>query len=125
MTSYLILFLIAAACNIAADDRRGMLMCALVGWGISVPIPDHHFYAWCVVVELLVTLGAIGLRTPATQPVYSLALSLSAFHYLGFKFNGYLPESPYHFLVKIAEHAQLVACILFSQPILGRLKHAR
>lgn len=111
--------MIAAACNMAADDWRGMLMCVVVGFGISVPIPDVHFYAWCATVELIVVIGAIILRTPATQPIYAIALCLIVLHYLGYKLNGYLPESPYHFLVKIAEHAQLVACILFSQLILG------
>lgn len=119
MKTYLILFLIAAACNIAADDWRGMLMCAVVGFGISVPIPDHNFYAWCALVELVVIIGALWLRTPSSLPVYAISLCLMVMHYLGYKLNGYLPESPYHILVKIAEHAELVACILFSQLILG------
>lgn len=124
MTSYLILLLIAACCNIKADDWRMIALTALVGFGVSVPIPDQFFYAWCIFVELIVTVGAIALKTPATQPVFALSLCLSALHYVGFKLNGYPPESPYHILVKIAEHAELIACIVYSKLFLGCQKHA-
>ena len=124
MTSYFILLLIAGALNIAVSDRRMVMLCAVVGFGISVPIPDHNFYAWCAVVEVFVMACALALNTAASRPVVALSLSLCAFHYLGYKFNGYPPDSPYHFLVKITEHAELAACALFSKPLMGRLKHA-
>lgn len=124
MTSYAILLLVSIALNLCAMDKRGVCICALVGFGVFIPIPDSNFYFWCMAVEAVVAIGSIFLKTRASQPVCALSLSLLAFHYLGYKFDGYPPESPYHFLVKIAEHAEIVACALFSKPIMGRLKHA-
>jgi len=100
------------------------MLCAVVGFGISVPIPDHNFYAWCTAVEVFVMACALALNTAASRPIVALSLSLCAFHYLGYKFNGYPLDSPYHFLVKITEHAELIACALFSKPIRKCLKNA-
>jgi hypothetical protein len=101
------------------------MMCVVVGFGISVPIPDHNFYGWCALVEIFVAASSILLRTPSSAPIFGISLLLCIFHYLGYKLNGYPVESPYHFVVKIAEHAELIACAVFSKPFLGRPKTCR
>jgi hypothetical protein len=125
METYLILLLVAGYLNVRSDDWRMMAMCVAVGFGISVPIPDLFFYQWCALAETFVGIFALSIRTSASLPVFSLSLCLGILHFLGYKFDGYPAESPYHFLVTIAEHAELVACIVFSKPFLGRLSPCR
>lgn len=88
-----------------------------VGIGIFLPIPDAYFYLICALVECLVLLLALYLNANASKVVVRISVLLVLFHSLGWIFNGYQPESPYHIMVKISEHAELLACILLSRPI--------
>lgn len=123
--SYLILLLVAAYLNIRSDDWRGMALCVLVGVWVSALIPDQHFYFWCMGVEVIVAAGSLAIRCAASGPVFCLSIILLVAHFIGYEFDGYPPESPYHFVVTIAEHAELLACAIFSKSFLGRLRQCR
>ncbi|WP_443700156.1 hypothetical protein [Pseudomonas sp.] len=99
---------------------RMLVLTLAVGAGIFAPIPDAHFYAVCVLVECFVAASAIIIEAPASKLVFRVSMMLVLFHFLGWWLDGYPPESPYHLLVKILEHAELVACILMSTLFLGK-----
>ena len=122
MLSYAILLLIAVRLN--ATEWRSHMLVRVVGISVFLPVSGHFFYAICIASELTVALCAGMLQVRASGPIILLCLVMCIFHALGYHFNGYPPESPYHILVKIAEHAELIACILFSKPFFGRLKNA-
>lgn len=119
------MLLVAVACNAWVRDWRMLCLTMLVAGNVNFPIPDQHFYFWCACAEAMVLLGAISLRTAATRPVCAISATLIACHYLGWRYNGYPPESPYYVLVTIAEHANAAACALFSKLFLGRPNSCR
>ncbi len=95
----------------------------VVGAGIFFPVPDALFYLVCMLVELLVALVALRIDAQASSLVVRMSAMLFVFHGLGWALDGYPVASPYHMGVKLLEHAELVVCILFSNPILKRLHH--
>lgn len=118
MILYAPLLIVAIAMNIG--NWRMFVLTLVVGAGIFVPIPDVHFYAICALVECLVAASAIIIAAPASKFVFRVSMMLVLFHFIGWWLDGYPPESPYHLLVKILEHAELVACILMSTLFLGK-----
>lgn len=121
MNSYALLLLLSVACNLR--DSKMLWLTALVGLAVFVPVPPGSFYAFCAVGELAVALLAYALAADASKVIWRISTLLMLFHGCGYLFDGYPIESPYHMLVKIAEHAELVACILLSHPFTGRLKN--
>lgn len=121
MDSYGILLLAALVIN--WGDWRAFALSAVVGIGVFVPVPDLYFYLYCALGELLIALLAMRLSAPASPLIVLISAMLSAFHGLGWILDGYPPESPYHAVVKICEHAELVACVILSRPLL-ELKNA-
>lgn len=122
MILYAPLLLVAVAMNIG--NWRMLALTLAVGAGIFAPIPDEHFYAACAVIECAVASIALILSAPASKFVFRVSMLLVLFHFLGWWLDGYPPESPYHLLVKILEHAELVACILMSTLFLGKKTNA-
>lgn len=118
MILYAPLLIVAVAMNIG--NWRMLVLTLAVGAGIFVPIPDAHFYSVCALVECLVAACAIITTAPASKFVFRVSMMLVLFHSLGWWLDGYPPESPYRVLVKILEHAELVACILMSTLFLGK-----
>jgi hypothetical protein len=108
--------LLSAALAMNMRDWRMLTLSAVVGAGIFMPIPDAYFYLICSIVEAGVALVAILLNARASRPVVRVSLLLAIFHGLGWWFNGYPPESPYHYMVPICEYTELVMCILLSRP---------
>jgi hypothetical protein len=121
MTSYAVLLALALALN--ATDRRMFALSAIVGAGIFFPVPAHWFYPICMAIEVLVALLAVRLSCHASSMIVRISILLVVMHILGWIFNGYPTASPYHWAVRLLEHAELVACILFSPQILKRWCH--
>lgn len=122
MILYAPLLIVAIAMNIG--NWRMLALTLVVGAGIFVPIPDAHFYAICALVECMVAASAVIISAPVSKFVFRVSMLLVLFHFLGWWLDGYPPESPYHILVKISEHSELVACILMSKPFLGKKTNA-
>lgn len=123
MIGYAILLVVALLLN--SRDCKMLALSLVAGAGIFAPIPDAHFYLWCIVVEIGVALAALLIAVPATGMIIKIAAMLVVMHILGWLFDGYPPASPYHAGVKTLEHAQLVICCLLSGPILKRLQYVR
>lgn len=122
MLSYAILLAIALALNLR--DKKMLALTSLVGAGIFAPVPDTYFYLVCALGEALIAMVALRIAAPASRVVFRISLLLVCFHFLGYWLNGYPPGSPYHILVKMSEHSELLACILLSNIFTKRFRHA-
>lgn len=127
MNSYGYLLLFALAVNYR--DLRMMVLAAVVGVGVLAPVGRlglsyDMFYLTCFLGELAIALLAYWIAASASYTVIWLSVALSCFHAIGWHLDGYPPESPYHLLVKITEHAGLVACIVLSKPFVRLRNHA-
>lgn len=116
--SYAILLGLSLLLNLG--NIRMLALTLIIGADVFAPIPDQNFYLICGMVDLLVALLAYKLNTNASKPVIRLSAMLIVFHWLGYRFNGYPMASPYHILVKISEHAELLACILLSHKFINK-----
>jgi len=121
MASYAVLLLIAVGLNLR--DQRMLALTALVGVGVFAPVPDANFYLVCALGETAITLLAFRIAAPASKLIGRISVVLVGCHALGYLLNGYPPSSPYHILVKLCEHAELLACVLFSNPFTERLRN--
>lgn len=115
MNAYAILLCVALACNIG--EPRMLVLASVVGIGVFAPIPPIHFYAWCALGEACIAAIAYLLNTRASRTICRVSLLLLVFHILGAVLGGYQASSPYHDLVTVAEHAELIACIILSRPL--------
>lgn len=114
MGSYALLLAISMWLN--RRNGKMLFLTLAVGSGIFFPIPDDNFYVMCIAVEIIVAFAADLIDAPASRIIVWLSIVLSIFHLLGLFLNGYPPESPYHVLVVTCEHAEILACILLSDP---------
>lgn len=121
MIGYGILLAVAILAN--RKDPRMFLLSIVVGGGIFAPIPDAYFYLICACVETVVAGLAVALNAGASRPVARISMLLIIFHGLGWVYDGYPPESPYHIMVKVCEYSELVICILLSRPFTKRLEN--
>lgn len=112
--------LLALAIVLNMRDQRMVAVTCVVGFGIFVPIPDAFFYLICACVEVIVAGLATAIDARASKPITRISVLLVIFHGMGWVLNGYPPESPYHIMVKVCEYAELVTCIILSQPFKTR-----
>lgn len=121
MIGYSFLLMLAVALNFR--DMRMLLLSGVVGAAVFVPIGGAYFYLACAAVEVLVALSAAFIAAPASKVIIRISGLLILFHALGWLLNGYPPESPYHIMVRISEHAELLACVLLSRPLTKMVTH--
>lgn len=114
MTSYAVLLALALLLNIG--NVRMLMLTLIIGVGIFAPVPNAHFYLICALGEALIGLLAYRIATEASRPIVRISAVLVLFHALGYWLNGYPPSSPYHLLVYLSEHAELLVCSLLSRP---------
>lgn len=122
MVSYAVMLVLGLVLNIG--NRKMLALTGVVGAGVFAPVPAENFYLICALGEMLIGCIALKLDSPASRMIARISWLLIIFHVMGFAFDGYPVTSPYHLLVKISEHAELLACILFSEFRIKRLsKH--
>lgn len=114
MGSYALLLAISMWLN--RRNGKMLFLTLAVGAGIFFPIPEENVYAICIAVEIVVAFAADLIDAEASRLVVWLCIALSIFHILGYFLDGWPPESPYHILVVTCEHAEILACILLSDP---------
>jgi len=119
-------------CAIAFNfrDRKELLLALTVSLTLVIPIGSMvytaaQFYIACGVIEILVGLLAVKLNVQASRYITTMCVALCVFHILGWFLNGYIQNSPYRILVKIAEFAEIISCIVLSKPITGLLYKCR
>lgn len=107
-------------------DPRMLALTFVVAASVFVPVPKESYEAYydlCILGELIVAGAATCLRTPASGAIAALCALLVLSHVLGYHLDGSPPLSPYRILVKIFEHAEMVACIILSNPLRGKLRN--
>jgi hypothetical protein len=113
-------FLLGIGLALNLGNKKMLTLTAIVGVGVFVPVPDANFYLLCVLGEILIGLLAYRLDAYASDVIVGISALLAMFHVAAFFFDGYPAASPYHILVKISEHAELLACILLSQKFMEK-----
>lgn len=122
--------LIAFSVFLNIKDRKAILLSLAILANVTIPFTDlatsqGQFYFICGAAELTIAALALWLNITASRYVVTMCVCLTGFHLLGFCLDGYPPNSPYRILVKIAEFAEIISCIVFSKPILELLIKCR
>jgi hypothetical protein len=113
-------FLLGAALALNLGNKRMLALTVVVGAGVFVPVQDANFYLICMLGEILIGLLAYRIDANASGVVIGISALLAMFHGMGYFFDGYPVASPYHILVKISEHSELLACIILSQKFMEK-----
>jgi hypothetical protein len=113
-------FLLGAALALNLGNKKMLALTAVVGVGVFIPVPDQNFYLLCVLGEILIGLLAYRIDAYASGVIVGISSLLVAFHISAYFFDGYPLASPYHILVKISEHSELLACIILSHKFMEK-----
>lgn len=113
----LALLLLGAYLN--ANDRRALILLALVGLSVFTPTPRewNNFYIFCISAEMIVALTALRLKIAASVPVALVCVLLVLVHLMGYYKNGYPAHSPYRVIVPLLEIMEILCCILASKRV--------
>lgn len=122
MISHVMLLSLALALNLG--NLKMLALTIIVGAGVFAPVPDANFYLLCILGDALIGLIAFRIDTLASRAISKIAVVLVIFHAIGWILDGYPVNSPYHLLVKISEHAELLACIFLSHRFINKAKNA-
>ena len=102
----------------------GVLAAVAVSRMLSPPMHSYElFYFFCAVSEMCVGLVALLCRSNASTAVAILCAALIVMHVFGAVLDGYPPMSPYRIIVPLLEHAEILACILLSKPLIDRIRN--
>ena len=119
------MILIAVALVLNWGDRKAIALTLLVALSLVLPVNQFtmrsNFYLVCILFELLIALCALHINTRASQFIILMCAMLAAFHAIGWDSGGHKIDSPYRLLAKIAEYAEIIACIIFANPIMRLL----
>lgn len=119
--------LLAAALVLNWGDRRAICLVLVIGFSLVVPVNQFthrsNFYLVCGLFEILFALIAFRVNTRASAFIILMCCMLFGFHMVGWQAGGHKQDSPYRLLAKIAEYAEIIACIVFANPILRLLKN--
>jgi len=122
----MIYLLIALAILINIKEDNALLLSLLVSLTILLPMQYvHSFNIWyfiCVACETAIALSALSLNTTTSLPVCFCCTLMNICHLNGWVFNGYKDNSPYHVVLPYLEHIEIASCILFSKPIINKIK---
>lgn len=114
------------ACFLNYRQKTALLLALIVGLGAIVPIPKEYgalvWYSICAVVEILIIISALKLQTTFSIPIISLSTLFVIVHYLGWTFDGYPVNSPYHYFAKTLGFTELFTCAILSNPVLNFVK---
>lgn len=119
-----ILLLLALYINRA--DFKMLSLTFIVGLSYFLPVDlitsSSTWYISCISAELFVLSSAIMIRTRASNIITAICTMLILGHINGWLFHGYSSTSPYHTIVPYLEHLEILSCLLFSNPVIKKLK---
>ena len=125
MSHYWHWLLIAVALVFNWGDRKAICLTLIIGLSLVIPVNQFttraNFYLVCGLFEILFALVALRVDTRASFFIVLMCSLLLAFHMVGWNTGGHKVDSPYRLLAKIAEYAQIVACIVFANPFMRLL----
>lgn len=116
--------LLGLALLINLSDRKMLALTFIVAAGFFSPVPQtswQEFYMYCMLTEACVFIAAYNVKCYERYAIMLLAFLLFVCHAMGYWKDGYPAFSPYRSLVPMIEYMQIIACIIFSQPIRSRL----
>lgn len=127
MQHYIHSALILTAVKVNWKDRHGMALSLIVGLTLVVPFNlfthRSNFYIVCAMSDLAVGLIAVWLNTRMSNFILVVCAYMCASHITGMWYGGANPDSPYRWLMKALEYAEIASCSIF--PLLpDRRKHA-
>lgn len=121
--AYHLLLLIAIYLNYGSKDS--LLLTTVVGLSALIPMQNvqnyHLWYALCIGIELGKIFLSYNLSTKIKYPVIFLCGLMVLCHIISYFITFILP---YRVIIPALEHLEIVSCILFSRPILHKLKRA-
>lgn len=121
------LLLLTVALVINWGDRNAICLTLMIGLSLLIPVNQFttrsNFYLVCGLFEILFALIALRIDTRASDFVILMCVILFGLHMVGWDAGGHKINSPYRLLAKIAEYAQIVACIAFANPLMRLLKN--
>ena len=119
--------LIILAIYLNKDDLRMLALTLIVGASYFLPveyITDRTvWYSTVVIAEMIVIISAIALKTRASLVIAVICAMLEINHINAILFGGH-SGSPYELVIKSLEYFELAACLVFSKPIIEKLKGA-
>lgn len=117
--------LLVVALVINWGDRKAIALTLVLAVALVLPVNQFttrdNFYLVCALFEVLIALCALRIDTRASGFIVLMCAMLAAFHLVGWDTGGHKIGSPYRLLAKIAEYAEIIACILFANPIMRLL----
>lgn len=118
--------LLCAAMWLNRGDWRTFFLSLVVAAGVFVPIPwtvnPALWYFECFLVELLVIVFSLLLRSPTSWAVIVFSLLLSTMHLIGVFTGPVSGIGPYRIIVPILETGELLICVLLSHSARGLIK---
>lgn len=127
MPHYWHLLLITVALVFNWGDRKAICLTLVIGLSLVIPVNQFttrgNFYLVCGLFEIMFALCALRIDTRASHFVAIMCVMLVWFHAVGWYIDGHKLGSPYRLFAKIAEYAEISACILFANPIMRLLKN--
>lgn len=114
--------LIILACILNWRQKQALFLVVIIGLGLVIPVPKEYgafvWYSVCGVIDFTIMCLALSLKVRLSLPIAALSLLFIVVHFLGWTFDGYPPESPYHNFARTIEFTELVVCITLSNPII-------
>ncbi len=102
-------------------EPRMLMLVSVVGASIFLPLPMPStatlWYLQCLIVEVAVAFSAYSLRAPVSLLIVFLSALLGILHGVGMVVGPQPGISAYRVGVPIIEFAELVACLLLSNPV--------
>lgn len=118
---------LAVALVVNWGDRRAICLTLMIGLSLLIPVNQFttraNFYLVCGLFEILFALISFRIATRASDFVIMMCVILFSLHMVGWDAGGHKIDSPYRLLAKIAEYAQIVACIVLANPFIRLLKN--
>lgn len=110
--------LLCAALWLNRADWRTLLLSIVATAGVCLPIPwtdnPSLWYFECFIVELVVILAAMVLRSPTSKYVIAFCILRSAMHLTGVVVGPVSGIGPYRIIVPFLETGELLVCVLLS-----------
>ena len=114
-----------AALSLNRECKNSLLICLIVILSYYFPTElITNYYLWwgaVVALEVMVITTAISLRSSLSIAVACTSFLLLLCHMDGIVFNVY-KDANYLSIVKFLEYLAGISCVLFSAPILNRIK---
>ena len=121
---YLPLLIVASLLN--WQQKQALFLTLIVGLGLVIPVPKEYgalaWYSICAGIDFTIFIIALNSRAMFSIPIAALSALFITIHYIGWTFDGYPPDSPYHYFARTIGFTELFTCAILSNPIINYVK---